>query len=183
MFDFVSSSRKVSEKECVEAATTAMDCARDAGSSAAKARLNEVPETARQCLAAAEKAVHAAFAANTELAFSYARMAIHAVGQIFPAYDLAAENILRNGFKQELHQANQEMRIWKDRALRAEENSKVGTNSVRGDDGSQDRYRRLKRMLAAEFHPDNCRVDGIEKIVRTELFKNIWPKVENIDRS
>src|SRR5438874_12036699 len=36
------------------------------------------------------------------------------------------------------------------------------------------RYASLKRYLAKRFHPDYAPGEGIEKIVRNEIFKEIW---------
>jgi hypothetical protein len=43
------------------------------------------------------------------------------------------------------------------------------------------RYASLKRYLAKRFHPDYAPGEGIEKIVRNEIFKEIWNEVERLD--
>ena len=52
--------------------------------------------------------------------------------------------------------------------------------SIRKEDK---RFSELRRFLAREFHPDNAVADGIEKIVRTEIFKKMWPKIEEIEKA
>lgn len=48
---------------------------------------------------------------------------------------------------------------------------------------SDKRFDALRRFLAREFHPDHSKVEGIDKIVRAEIFKHVWPKIEEIARS
>ena len=69
---------------------------------------------------------------------------------------------------------------WERRALAAE--SKL-TNSNDAQDGLDKKYEQLRRFLAKEFHPDHTISAGIEKLVRTEIFKMVWAKVEELDRS
>ena len=44
------------------------------------------------------------------------------------------------------------------------------------------RYAALKRYLAKQFHPDFAPGNGIEKVIRIEIFKEIWSEVERLDR-
>jgi hypothetical protein len=46
-----------------------------------------------------------------------------------------------------------------------------------------EKYRALKKFIAREFHPDNVRADGIERLVRAEVFKTIWAEIEAIERA
>jgi len=41
----------------------------------------------------------------------------------------------------------------------------------------------LKRYLAKQFHPDFAPGQGIEKIVRNEIFKEIWSEIERLDEA
>ncbi len=66
---------------------------------------------------------------------------------------------------------------WKARAQIREE-SAVSEPSDGGE-----RYRALKKFIAREFHPDQVRADGIERLVRTEVFKTIWAHIEEIERT
>ena len=45
------------------------------------------------------------------------------------------------------------------------------------------RYASLKRFLAKRFHPDYAGAQGIERIVRNEIFKEIWSEVERLDQA
>jgi hypothetical protein len=62
-----------------------------------------------------------------------------------------------------------------------EASAKTSTN-----DGRQKvtdvRYASLKRYLAKQFHPDQAPGQGIEKIVRDEIFKEIWNEIERLDQ-
>jgi hypothetical protein len=44
------------------------------------------------------------------------------------------------------------------------------------------RYTSLKRYLAKRVHPDYAPGEGIEKIVRNEIFKEIWKEVDRLDQ-
>ena len=74
----------------------------------------------------------------------------------------------------------QERDSWKRRALTAEaqlaETSNNGSRSV-----SDIRYPALKRYLAKQFHPDYSPGNGIEKILRNEVFKEIWTEIDRLD--
>ena len=54
---------------------------------------------------------------------------------------------------------------------------------VRAQNVSDVRYASLKRFLAKRFHPDYAAAQGIEKIVRNEIFKEIWGEVERLDQA
>jgi hypothetical protein len=66
---------------------------------------------------------------------------------------------------------------WKARAQIREE-----TAASEPADGGE-KYRALKKFIAREFHPDQVRADGIERLVRTEVFKTIWAHIEEIERT
>jgi hypothetical protein len=75
---------------------------------------------------------------------------------------------------------------WKVRALIAEAQLLEATAKTRNNDGWQKvtdvRYASLKRYLAKQFHPDYAPGQGIEKIVRNEIFKEIWNEVDRLDQ-
>lgn len=66
---------------------------------------------------------------------------------------------------------------WKARAQIREE------SAVSEPADSGEKYRALKKFIAREFHPDHVRADGIERLVRTEVFKTIWAHIEDIERA
>lgn len=68
---------------------------------------------------------------------------------------------------------------WKLRALLAEEQLKKRDDAA-PDPGDQ-RYGALRRFLARRFHPDNAPGTGIEKLIRSEIFKEIWGEVGRIE--
>jgi hypothetical protein len=43
-------------------------------------------------------------------------------------------------------------------------------------------YASLKRYLTKRFHPDYAPGQGIEKIGRNEIFKEIWNEIERLDQ-
>jgi hypothetical protein len=75
---------------------------------------------------------------------------------------------------------------WKVRALMAEQQLLEATAKTSNDGGchtvSDLRYASLKRYLAKRFHPDYSPGEGIEKIIRTEIFKEIWNEVDRLDQ-
>ena len=43
-----------------------------------------------------------------------------------------------------------------------------------------DRFDALRRLVARELHPDFCTSGGIEKMIRAEFFKRLWPEIERL---
>jgi hypothetical protein len=80
----------------------------------------------------------------------------------------------------------QQRESWKVRALMAEaqllEATAKTSNNSRCQNVSDVRYASLKRFLAKQFHPDYAPGQGIEKIVRNEIFKEIWNEIERLDQ-
>jgi phage terminase Nu1 subunit (DNA packaging protein) len=68
---------------------------------------------------------------------------------------------------------------WKQRALVVERELATSGNAERDRDKRLDA---LRRLIAKELHPDQCAAQGIERVLRAELFKLIWPKVEELSR-
>ncbi len=66
---------------------------------------------------------------------------------------------------------------WKARAQIREESAA----NAPADGG--EKYRALKKFIAREFHPDQVRADGIERLVRTEVFKTLWAHIEELERT
>ena len=81
---------------------------------------------------------------------------------------------------------NQHRESWKVRALMAEAQLLEATvktgNKGGGENVSDVRYASLKRYLAKRFHPDCAPGQGIEKIVRNEIFKEIWNEIDRLDQ-
>src|SRR6059058_2878655 len=82
--------------------------------------------------------------------------------------------------------SDQQRESWKVRALMAEAQLFEATAKTSNNGGSQKvsdlRYASLKRYLAKRFHPDYAPGQGIERIVRNEIFKEIWHEIERLDR-
>ena len=82
--------------------------------------------------------------------------------------------------------ADQQRESWKVRALMAEAQLLEATAKPNNKGASQNvsdlRYSSLKRYLAKRFHPDHSPGQGIEKIVRNEIFKEIWDEIERLDQ-
>ena len=79
----------------------------------------------------------------------------------------------------------QQRQSWKHRALVAEATA-LENETRHNNDEVQNvrdlRYAALKRYLAKQFHPDFAPGAGIEKVIRNEIFKEIWSEVERLDR-
>jgi hypothetical protein len=80
----------------------------------------------------------------------------------------------------------QQRESWKVRALMAEvallEASAKTSNNGGCQNVSDLRYASLKRYLAKQFHPDSAPGQGIDKIVRNEIFKEIWNEIDRLDQ-
>jgi hypothetical protein len=70
---------------------------------------------------------------------------------------------------------------WKVRALIAEAQLLEATADGASQKVADLRYASLKRYLAKQFHPDHSPGEGIEKIVRNEILKEIWNEVDRLD--
>jgi hypothetical protein len=95
----------------------------------------------------------------------------------------------REGLRARSATLEQQRESWKVRALMAEAQlleatAKSGSGGeARPHNVSDVRYASLKRFLAKRFHPDYAAAQGIEKIVRNEIFKEIWGEVERLDQA
>jgi hypothetical protein len=85
-----------------------------------------------------------------------------------------------------LRTLHQQRESWKVRALGAEaellEATAKASNNGRCENVSELRYAALKRYLAKRFHPDCAPGQGLEKIVRNEIFKEIWNEIDRLDQ-
>jgi hypothetical protein len=70
---------------------------------------------------------------------------------------------------------------WRQRAMLAE--AKLNGSDETERDGGDGRYQVLRRFLAKQFHPDHAPGSGIEKVMRGEIFKEIWTEISRIDTS
>jgi hypothetical protein len=91
------------------------------------------------------------------------------------------------GLRVLLTTTNQRLESWKVRALMAEAQfleatAKSGNNGGGAENVSDVRYASLKRYLAKRFHPDYAPGQGIEKVVRNEIFKEIWNEIDRLDQ-
>ena len=81
---------------------------------------------------------------------------------------------------------DQQRESWRVRALMAEAELLEAIAKISNNSGSNKvsdlRYASLKRYLAKRFHPDYAPGQGIEKIVRNEIFKEIWNEIERLDQ-
>jgi hypothetical protein len=79
--------------------------------------------------------------------------------------------------------SEQQRESWRHRALVAEAGLRAKTSN-NGDcqNASDFKYVSLKRYLAKRFHPDYSPGEGIEKIIRNEMFKEIWNEVGRLDQ-
>jgi hypothetical protein len=48
---------------------------------------------------------------------------------------------------------------------------------------NDDRFRRLRALILKELHPDHAAPGSVDRALRGEVFKSIWPKLEEIDRA
>jgi hypothetical protein len=66
---------------------------------------------------------------------------------------------------------------WKARALAGEELLALERErAAKGDD----RFDALRRLIAKELHPDFCDGGHLEKLMRAECFKRLWPEIQRL---
>ena len=86
----------------------------------------------------------------------------------------------------EIERLRKQRESWKVRAMMAEARLLEASAQTSNNGGCQNvsdlRYASLKRYLAKQFHPDYAPGQGIEKLVRNEIFKEIWSEIERLDR-
>jgi hypothetical protein len=66
---------------------------------------------------------------------------------------------------------------WKARALAAEKRMEADRDLRSRRD---DRFDALRRLVAKELHPDFCNGSELEKLIRAEFFKKLWPEIERL---
>jgi hypothetical protein len=70
---------------------------------------------------------------------------------------------------------------WKARALVAEQKvTDITVQQANRQPTRDDRFDALRRLVARELHPDHCVGGDIEKAVRAEFFKRLWPEIERL---
>ena len=85
-----------------------------------------------------------------------------------------------------LRRSEQQRESWKIRALMAEVRLREATTKISNDGACHNvtdvRYASLKRYLAKRFHPDFAPGQGIEKVVRNDIFQEIWNEIDRLDQ-
>jgi hypothetical protein len=70
---------------------------------------------------------------------------------------------------------------WKARALVAEQKATdLAAQLANRQPTRDDRFDALRRLVARELHPDHCTSSDIEKLIRAEFFKRLWPEIERL---
>ena len=71
---------------------------------------------------------------------------------------------------------------WKTRALSAEDEVMDLMQELMGRQETvcDERFDKLRRIVAKELHPDFCAGGEIEKLIRAEFFKKLWPEIERL---
>ena len=89
----------------------------------------------------------------------------------------ASVSRLQNAGKTVIAQRQQ----WKARALVAEQKlTDLTAQLANRRPPRDDRFEVLRRLVARELHPDHCMGGDIEKAVRAEFFKRLWPEIERL---
>jgi hypothetical protein len=81
--------------------------------------------------------------------------------------------------------AEQRARQAEDRAHEAEikaAGARAQTGGKANATGVDNRFEQVKRAFARKYHPDRVRVDGFDKTIRTEIFKEFWHEIERIEK-
>jgi hypothetical protein len=68
---------------------------------------------------------------------------------------------------------------WRTRALAGEDKAAELATQL-SHQPRDDRFDRLRRIVARELHPDFCTGGSVEKALRAEFFKALWPEIERL---
>lgn len=80
-------------------------------------------------------------------------------------------------------EAAERLRRMESRAHEAEQKLKERADHAIHDGRANDqKFRQAKRLFARLYHPDNAKGDDLERLIRTEFFKEFWQELERIDR-
>lgn len=67
--------------------------------------------------------------------------------------------------------------------LLREENQELHRKLLAAEEApSQDRFRRAKVAISKALHPNNFSHDEQERAIRAEIFKQLWPEIERIEK-
>jgi hypothetical protein len=66
---------------------------------------------------------------------------------------------------------------WKARALAAEQHAELERRRPMNPDK---RFDALRRLIAKELHPDSSTGGDLDKLLRAECFKKLWPEIERL---
>ena len=69
------------------------------------------------------------------------------------------------------------------RAAHAPDPVNASLSTVRDDVSQDQRFAAVRRLIVKELHPDSCRAQGRDKELMTEMFKRIWPQVQELSHS
>jgi len=58
---------------------------------------------------------------------------------------------------------------------------KSGRPSPNNSKKKNDKFDQVKKAFARKYHPNNIQSDGIDKLVREEIFKEFWKELQKID--
>lgn len=82
--------------------------------------------------------------------------------------------------------ALERMKQAESRAAAAEGNARAAQRGAAGQQsahtGRDEKFRASKRAFAHLYHPDNVKVEGLDKIIRAEIFKEYWRELETIEK-
>ena len=85
--------------------------------------------------------------------------------------------------EQRLTKATAEAENWQRRAAAAEVRANDLAAAQQAQFPPDHRFKQLRALLARELHPDHSQTVGIERVIRSELFKVLWPKIEEIEHA
>jgi hypothetical protein len=83
--------------------------------------------------------------------------------------------------QEELQAAREDATKAKARADAAEANARASSGAA--SPGADGKFQAAKRAFARLYHPDNIKADGLDKVIRAEIFKEFWRELESIQKA
>lgn len=130
------------------------------------------------------RALHAWHSARTgtETAKPDAENTTADTAEVATIADLRARIVALEGELQRAHREVQELERRIERSQDRQDHRADKDIGPADASGGDDRFQQARRRFAQMYHPDNNAGDGIEKLIRAEIFKEFWKELEDIER-
>ena len=59
---------------------------------------------------------------------------------------------------------------------------RMGCGGIDDSGSGRDAFVEVKRAFAKKYHPNSMTCSGMEKLIRSEIFKEFWGEIERIEK-